>query len=255
MLGAVTRPAPGLVIVILIVIALLVAAAFARQAIGLGGIEAALDAGRAEEPVATSNRRSESRQAELTRPGATHLLEAGKVPALRKVTALLGLARLEATLDAREEDASAVRLFRQRQTAATAVEAGGALDAVRLAQAEEGRARSKNPPTEALCSQPEKPGQPVQASGARGHARPNEEECVFPSAAFVAGSLAAVASAGSFFCWLPRLSRVLAGGLRRLGRLDGGDCLLFHGLAGLFPGLETAVEVDDGLEAELLEGL
>ncbi len=68
------------------------------------------------------------------RKGATHLLEAGKVPAVRKIPALLRLHGLNRAIVALEEDAFAVWFFLQRQSAAVVAQPHEALNEVVLAQ-------------------------------------------------------------------------------------------------------------------------
>ena len=80
--------------------------------------------------------------ADFARERPAGLLEAGKIPEVRKITALLRLHRLHRAIFAFQKNARAVRLFLQGQPAAIPAQPGEPLDEIRFAQAvERGEAR------------------------------------------------------------------------------------------------------------------
>lgn len=73
------------------------------------------------------------------REGATGLLEAGKIPEIREVAALLGLHRLHHAIASAQEDAFSIRFLLQDQPAAVMAEASVLLNEIMLALAFERR--------------------------------------------------------------------------------------------------------------------
>src|SRR5690606_38256384 len=74
--------------------------------------------------------------ADFARDGSAMLLEAGEVPQVGEVAALLRLDRLDAAILAVEEDAFAIGFVEQREAAAVGGQAGELLDEICLRQLE-----------------------------------------------------------------------------------------------------------------------
>jgi len=72
----------------------------------------------------------------LPRNGMADFLEAGKIPKIREVAALLGLHRLDGAIIADQELTFAIRLFKQRQTFAIRTHPRMAFDELRFAHVE-----------------------------------------------------------------------------------------------------------------------
>jgi hypothetical protein len=92
--------------------------------------------------------------------GVAGLLEAGKIPEVRKIAALLRLHGLHGAIFAFQKNAAAIRFFLQRQSAAIPAQPRELLDEIRFAQALE-----RSEPGDFLIRQTHLP-RPAAAGGA-----------------------------------------------------------------------------------------